>query len=56
MKLIVDEDIAKVAEFMLRNCPAVKLQKIARGLVQLGELIWPEQYPWLERPFFAGSR
>jgi hypothetical protein len=45
MKLIVDEDVAKVAEFMRRNIDAIKLQRVARALVQLGELIWPEQYP-----------
>ena len=45
MKLIVDEDVAKVAEFMRLNIDAIKLQRVARALVQLGELIWPEQYP-----------
>lgn len=44
MKLIIDEDVAKVAEFMRRNIEAVKLQRVSRALVQLGALIWPEQY------------
>jgi len=51
MKLIIDEDVAKVADFMSRNCPAMKLQKIARGLLQLAQLIYPEEYSWQEPPF-----
>jgi hypothetical protein len=53
MKLIVDEDVAKVAEFMSRNLPVHKFQKIARGLVQLCELIYPEEYPWQDAPYFT---
>ncbi len=51
MKLVVDKDVAKVAEFMVLNIPGTKLQRVARALVQLGELIWPEKYP--ETPFYA---
>ncbi len=51
MKLVVDDDVAKVAEFMAQNVPGRKLQKVARALVQLGQLIWPEELPTL--PFRA---
>lgn len=45
MKLKIDPEVAKVAEFMTRNVPATHLQRVARALVQLGNLIWPEHYP-----------
>ena len=44
MKSIVDEDVAKVAEFLTSNVPALKLQRVARGLLQLVELIYSEEY------------
>ena len=44
MKLVVDEHVAKVAEFMVRNVPAMKLQKVARGLLQLTDLIYSEEW------------
>jgi hypothetical protein len=40
MKIHVDADVAKVAEFMVRNVPAVKLDIVARSLVQISELLW----------------
>jgi hypothetical protein len=51
MKLIVDEDVAKVAEFMMRNLPALKLRRIAHGLVELGDLIW--RYPSMDQPEYT---
>jgi hypothetical protein len=40
MKIIVDRDVAKVAEFMERNMIAPKLQEVAHGLAKLVDLIW----------------
>jgi hypothetical protein len=40
MKIIVDRDVAKVAEFMERNLIAPKLQEVAHGLAKLADLIW----------------
>jgi hypothetical protein len=56
MKLIVDEDVAKVAEFMMHaHIPAEKLQDVARGIAQLAELIWPEDDLW-QKPRFLPFR
>ncbi len=43
MRLVVDDDVARVAEFVTRTIPGDKLRKVARALVQLGELIWLEE-------------
>jgi len=45
MKLIVDEDVAKVAEFMTSNVPALRLQRVARGLMQLVDILYAEVMP-----------
>jgi hypothetical protein len=56
MKLIVDEDVAKVVEFMMHaHIPAQKLQDVARGVVQLAELLWPEDDLW-QKPRFSPLR
>jgi hypothetical protein len=40
MKITIDRDVAKVADFMIRNVPAAKLQSVARSLSQLSDLVW----------------
>jgi hypothetical protein len=40
MKICLDDDVGKVAEFMERNLPARKLQAVADALAQLADLIW----------------
>jgi hypothetical protein len=50
MKLIVDEHVAKVAEFMTKNVPAIKLERVAYGLLQLTRLIYSEEYFSQVRP------
>ena len=40
MKIVLDSDVAKVAEFMLRNVPASDLQRVAHGLSELADLVW----------------
>ena len=45
MKIVVDSDVSKVAEFMLRNVKARNLQRVAHALSELSDLVWkPEFY------------
>jgi hypothetical protein len=56
MKLIVDEHVAKVVEFMMHaHIRAEKLQATARGVMQLAELIWPEDDLW-QKPIYRALR
>jgi hypothetical protein len=50
MKLIVDEDVAKVLEFMQHGAhiSAKKLQNVAQGVANVDRLIWPPE--WQEKP------
>jgi hypothetical protein len=53
MKLILDADLAKVAEFMLRNVEARRLLTVALALGQLANLCWtPESFDSSEPRLF----
>jgi hypothetical protein len=46
MKILVDDDVAKVAEFMLGNCRAPELYRVACAINRLAEMFWkPDNYP-----------
>lgn len=53
MKISVDTDVSKVAEFMIRNVPAAKLQSVARNLSQLADLVWSHHAIPAVKPFRA---
>jgi hypothetical protein len=40
MKIILDSDLAKVVEFMLRNVEARRLRLVAIAIAQLANLCW----------------
>ncbi len=40
MKIILDPDVSKVAEFMMRNVKARDLRRVARALAQMADLVW----------------
>lgn len=40
MKIIVDKDVATVAEFMERNLIAPRLQEVAHAVARLADLLW----------------
>jgi hypothetical protein len=40
MKITLDTDFSKVAEFMMQNVPTDKLRAVAISLVQLADLLW----------------
>jgi hypothetical protein len=42
MRIHLDGDVSKVAEFMIRNVSAPKLYQVSQGLSQLAELVWKE--------------
>jgi len=43
MRLTVDDDVGRIAEYMERTIPGDKLKNVARALVQLGELVWRDE-------------
>jgi hypothetical protein len=44
MKLVVDEDVAKVAEFLIRSVKAKNIQRVAHGVAQLADLVFSEEW------------
>ena len=53
MKIVVDADVSNVAEFMIRNVPAAKLQSVARSISQLGDLLWAHHATPIVKPLRA---
>jgi hypothetical protein len=45
MKIVLDVDIEKVMEFMVREIPGDKLLFVARAVAQLAELGWADAIP-----------
>jgi hypothetical protein len=45
MKIVLDVDIEKVMEFMVREIPGDKLLFVARTVAQLAELSWADAIP-----------
>jgi hypothetical protein len=44
MKIVVERNVAKVAEFMMRTVRADDLSRVAHALVQIADLFWqPEK-------------
>jgi hypothetical protein len=44
MKVVMDEDVKRVAEFMQENVPADRLAAVARGVGQLAPILWGHYY------------
>lgn len=44
MKILIDDDVAKVADYMLRNIKMKNLRRIAHSLASLSDLIWEPSY------------
>lgn len=44
MRIVIDGDIALVAEFMLKTVKADRLQEVARSIAQLADLVWEPNY------------
>lgn len=42
MRIFLDPDIDRVAEFLLHNVPAAKLHRVAHELAKLADLLWQE--------------
>ncbi|MGA2410099.1 MAG: hypothetical protein ABSG46_06885 [Candidatus Binataceae bacterium] len=42
MKITVDEDVAKVTEFMTRSMPAHKLQGVAHAVARFADFLWAD--------------
>jgi len=44
MKILIDADVAKVAEFMMRSIPGTRLQPVACAVARLANCLWSEYY------------
>lgn len=42
MKILIDGDVAQVAEFMMQNIRARELRRVAHALVQVADLMWTD--------------
>ncbi len=52
MKIVLDSDVAKVADFMLNNVRALELQRVAHAIADLANFVWAPEYILLEqKPF-----
>jgi hypothetical protein len=48
MKISLDSEVARVAEFMVRNLKARDLRRVALAIGQIAELVWTDEY--LDQP------
>jgi hypothetical protein len=53
MKIVIDSDVSKVADFMLNNVRAAELNRVAHAIADLADFVWKPEYIARERkPFF----
>jgi hypothetical protein len=44
LKILIEDDVAKVADYMLRNIKMKNLQRVAHSLASLSDLVWEPSY------------
>lgn len=53
MKILIDSDVTKVADFMVNNVRAAELNRVAHAIADLADFVWKPEYIARERkPFF----
>jgi hypothetical protein len=43
MKISIERDVGKVANFMLRNVDARELRRVAHAITQIADMFWTEE-------------